>query len=336
MWLGQQFWNAVHIRANQVFHHHIIVPRAIAQRQPRDRADMLLELIDCTAVLRPMAGIMHPRGDFIHDQPLAGDKELDTHHADIIQRIEDLAGDQDRIHPKRSRQAGGHCGGAQNAAFVDVFARIKASHIAAYATCGDHRHLVAEVDETLQNRGRIRHVLHRLRGIAVVTQAHLTLAVIAKAAGFQNRRSANVAHSAAQILGAVDLGVWRGFQTQIGQEILFSDAVLADTQRLAAWSDGAVGFQYIQRGCGNVFKLIGDHIHRLRKGDQRCLIFIGRGCDLICHLAGWRVGTGLKDMAFIAKPRGRDRKHAAQLASAKNANGAAKRKWGAHWEVSLS
>ena len=43
---------------------------AVAQRPARDGADVLLELVDGAAVLRPVAGVVDARRDLVDDQAL--------------------------------------------------------------------------------------------------------------------------------------------------------------------------------------------------------------------------------------------------------------------------
>jgi hypothetical protein len=66
----------VHVIPDQVFHDHIGMARAIAQRPARHGADMLFELADSAAILGPMTRIMHTRRDFIDDQSLRRDEQL--------------------------------------------------------------------------------------------------------------------------------------------------------------------------------------------------------------------------------------------------------------------
>ena len=82
--------NAIHIGANQIFHPYIAVAAAIAQGPAGNGTNMLLKLANIAAVLCPMTRVVHARGNLIYDQPVGGDEQLDAHHSDIIQCIEDL------------------------------------------------------------------------------------------------------------------------------------------------------------------------------------------------------------------------------------------------------
>jgi len=58
--LRQQRGQTVHVVADQVLHLDIGIALTVAQRQADHGADMLLELVDGAARLRPMARIMDP------------------------------------------------------------------------------------------------------------------------------------------------------------------------------------------------------------------------------------------------------------------------------------
>lgn len=84
--------DAIHIVADEVEHLHIGVARAIPQRPADNGTNVLFELINHTAVLGPVARIVHARRDFIDHKPLRCDKEFNPHDADIIQRIQYFSG----------------------------------------------------------------------------------------------------------------------------------------------------------------------------------------------------------------------------------------------------
>jgi hypothetical protein len=82
-----------------------------------------------------------------------GDEELDTHHADIVERVEDAPGDQDRIGPAAWRHAGGYCRCPQDAALVNVLAGVEAGDGPVQPARGDHRNLAREIDEPSSTPG---------------------------------------------------------------------------------------------------------------------------------------------------------------------------------------
>ena len=83
----RQFRHAQHVMPDQVLHHNVAVPLAVAQWPARNSADVLLELADGAAVLGPVARIMDARSDLVHDQALGRHEELDPHHANIVEML---------------------------------------------------------------------------------------------------------------------------------------------------------------------------------------------------------------------------------------------------------
>jgi len=77
VWVAGEAGDAVYIVADEVFHDGIVVALAVAQGPAGDGADMLFELIHRAAVLGPMAGIVDAGGDFVDDEILGCDEELD-------------------------------------------------------------------------------------------------------------------------------------------------------------------------------------------------------------------------------------------------------------------
>src|SRR4051812_47623140 len=70
--LGRPLTPAFDLVADQILHHRIAVARWRGERPAGNRPYMLLELRDGAGIDGPMAGIMHPGGDFIDQQPVAG------------------------------------------------------------------------------------------------------------------------------------------------------------------------------------------------------------------------------------------------------------------------
>ena len=135
---------------------------------------------------------MHTWRNLVHHQALGCHEKLHPHHTDIVQRVEDLAGHQNRIGALCRAQACGQGGGAQDTAFVHILARVKTGHIARSTARPDHGHLVAEVDKSFKDRVLPGHAVQRLGRIAGLHDPRLALAVIAKAPGFQDRGQADL------------------------------------------------------------------------------------------------------------------------------------------------
>lgn len=60
----------IDVLPDQVFHHHVRMALTVAQRPADNCPNMLFELVYRTAVLCPVAGIMHSWRDFVDDQAL--------------------------------------------------------------------------------------------------------------------------------------------------------------------------------------------------------------------------------------------------------------------------
>lgn len=99
--LTREGGDAGDVIADQVFHRDIGVAAAIAQGPARHGADVLFELVDGAAVLRPVAGVVDARGDFIDQKAARGDEQFHPHDAHVIERGQDAGGDQDGIAAQR-------------------------------------------------------------------------------------------------------------------------------------------------------------------------------------------------------------------------------------------
>src|SRR5579862_86258 len=87
------------LAANEVGHFHPAVADRLGERPARYRPDMLLELRYRSSVESPMAGIVHPRSNFVDEQsPVAAlHKHLDCQHAHIVEGLRDGLGDPARL-----------------------------------------------------------------------------------------------------------------------------------------------------------------------------------------------------------------------------------------------
>jgi len=84
--------------ADQVGHGDVAMAHRFAERPTGDRADVLLELRDRSAVERPVTGIVHARRDLVDQHGrravAAHHEHLDREHTDVIERCGDLCGDR--------------------------------------------------------------------------------------------------------------------------------------------------------------------------------------------------------------------------------------------------
>ncbi len=65
---------------------------------------MVLELARLRAVDRPVARVVHARGELVREQPAVDLEELDREHADVVELVEQAPGDLLRL---RLRRTGG-------------------------------------------------------------------------------------------------------------------------------------------------------------------------------------------------------------------------------------
>ena len=145
---------------------------------------MLFELTDSAAVLRPVAGIVHARGEFVDDQVLRRDEKFNPDDADIVERVQDFRSEQDGVGSVPGLQAGGSGGATQDAVLVDVFAGIEGGDRTVEAAGGDDADFLTEGDESFEDRGGALQRGKCCGGLVDSVQTDLTLAVIAKASGF--------------------------------------------------------------------------------------------------------------------------------------------------------
>ena len=176
-----------HIVADQVLHRDIRVPRAVAKRPARDRTDMLFELVDDTAVLCPMPGIVHARGEFIDQKRARLFEKFNADHADISQRIKDLSGNLHGIGGNIVGNSAGHRGGVKDTVPVDILAGGEGRHGPVRSPRRDHGKLPLERDMAFENRGRALQFGQRRRRALQVRNPRLPLAVIPEAPGLEDR-----------------------------------------------------------------------------------------------------------------------------------------------------
>ena len=84
--------------------------RGRAERQPEHRPDVVLELARLGALDRPVARVVHPRGELVREHARIGLEELEAEHADVVQGLRDrepvrLAGGLQRRSPRRGAGA---------------------------------------------------------------------------------------------------------------------------------------------------------------------------------------------------------------------------------------
>jgi len=124
--------------------------------------------------------------------------------------------------------------------------------------------------------------------------------------------------------GAVHRRVRRRGNAELGDEILFDQAILRDLQNLRIGQHLPAPAEQ-GRGLGrHVFEFVGDDVDRGGKPRQRPLIVIRSAGGERRHLEGAGVLLRRIDVALEAEPRRGKRQHAPELAAAENADGGAR------------
>ena len=112
---------------------------------------MQFKLASGSAVLRPVAAVVHARRQFVDQQSLGGDEALHGHHAHVVELVHDRR--QHAFGLRLLARIGLREGdaGAQNAVLVQVAGqRIK--HRAAVAAAGtNQRHFAGEINPLLDD-----------------------------------------------------------------------------------------------------------------------------------------------------------------------------------------
>ncbi len=148
----------------------------------------------------------------------------------------------------------------------------------------------------------------------------LALAVVAEAAGLQDRRPADPLDRRRQLGGRSDIGERRGADAERGDEVLLGEPVLGGRQ------DFRIGQHRHARGekrrglRRHVLELIGDDIDIGGETVERLGVGVIGAGDAMHDVESRRIGLGREDMALEAEPRRGQRQHAAKLAAAENAD----------------
>ncbi len=143
---------------------------------------------------------------------------------------------------------------------MDVFAGVEGDHRAVAAARGDHRDLAFEIDEAFEDGGRAGHRLPCGRGIGKGHDPGLAFAVVAEAAGLEDRRGADFGQRVVQCGGVLDQGVGRGREAGGPEEVFFREPVLGGLERAAAGAHGGDVRDRVDGGERHVLELVGDDV----------------------------------------------------------------------------
>ena len=121
------------------------------------------------------------RRAIVDQQPAAAEhEELDAEDADIVERLDDAAGDRRRAGGGAGADAGGHGAGLEDVVAVDVLGGLEGGDGAVEAARDDDRDLAQEGHEGLEHQRHGRQRREGGRGVARAADEPLALAVVAE------------------------------------------------------------------------------------------------------------------------------------------------------------
>ena len=216
----------------------------------------------------------------------------------------------------------GHDGLIENVLGVPVLHRHIAGDSAVLSARGDDRNFPFEVDEAFDNGATGRRSGAGLGPgsvrIGVLVDAHLALAVVAQARGFQDRRRAQIRRRGSQLGTVGDRAVRCGGDAGGGNKVLFLDPVLGDRQGLRIGPHGDPCFKVFNRRQRNVFKFQRHHVDGGGEGIEGGGVIERRHRRLVGDLRRRFIRRLAENMAAVAEPGGRGCGHTAELATAEN------------------
>ena len=96
--------------AEQIGHRGRLEEFGRSQRQAAHGAHLLLELAGTAGIERQVPGVVRTRRDFVDQQaPVLGEEKFDAQHADVLEALQNRAGDLDRLRRDLRLR---HCAGA--------------------------------------------------------------------------------------------------------------------------------------------------------------------------------------------------------------------------------
>ena len=157
-------------------------------------------------------------------------------------------------------------------------------------------------------------------GIGRCHDPRLALAIIAHAAGLEDRRAAQRRQCHVEIATAGNGAIGGGATTKAFNKALFGQPVLRNFQAGGAGVDRNPRCKMADCGGVDVFKFEGDDVDSSRKAIERRQVVITGAGDFGRDIAGRQFRLGRQHMDAIAHRRRRQRQHAAQLAPAQDAD----------------
>ena len=260
---------------------------------------------------------MHAGRDLVDDDALTlclfNEEHFDRDHADVVERSGNASCHVDGSLLCRGLGVRRYYGARENMVGMFIFADIKGCERAIKPACANHRDFALEGHEAFENAGAATHRGKSLSQIAALADHHLALAVITKAARFQDARTAKFGNCFFKISDTIDSRKRCGRNAEIIQKAFFGKAILGDGKRPRARSHGAARFQKSCRLCRHIFKFVRDHANAVSKSRKRFFIVISSNRMLRANVES-RAGLGAINMCANSQACSSQCDHAAKLA----------------------
>ena len=303
----------------------------LAQRQPGHGPHLQLELRHGAGVLRVVAAVVRAGGHFIDHQRTVGTavvhhEEFHAQHAHVAQvGCNEFGGGHRFVCQRRGQIAFKHFGHGQDAVAVQVALHGEVDAVAVGGPGHDDRAFGGQGQHFFQHAGHAAQLVPGGGQFFTGAHAHLALAVVTHAGGFQDAGQQVGGHGGQQF-GGVDGGVGRGKHRlawvgagHVHKQGLFFHPILGHGHALGRRGHGAVGTQRHQCRGGHVLKLGGDGIAALHQLGQALLVVVRRLDVVVADQPGGAGHIGVQHGGEVAHRLGGMHKHAAQLAAAHHA-----------------
>src|SRR6185437_11952731 len=241
-----------------------------------------------------------------------------------VELLGDVARDRLGAHRDLGRDARRRDGCVEDVVAVPVLDRHIGGAGPVHAARDDDRDLRGEIDQALEDAEPGAHLAPRRAEIAVGADHHLALAVIAQPYRLEHRFRADLAHRLGQRLLARHFTIARGGDVDRAQEVLLLEAVLRDAQRIGPGAHRLQRGEHFDALGRHVLELEGNNVDRGGELAQGGAVAVIGGGGARGHALGRALRLGREDVAAIAQRRRGKRGHAAELAAAQDADGAAR------------
>ena len=170
----------------------------------------------------------------------------------------------------------GRAGAGEDMALVLVLAEIVGDDLAFEAARGDDRDFALEGDEAFEDHRRRAERAMERGDVRALADQRLALAVVAEAAGLQDRGAAELGDRARERARVLDADEGRGLEAEAAQERLFDQPVLRQRERARAGPHRHARGEILDRRRRHVLELEGDDVDRLGEALERRLVVEAR------------------------------------------------------------